>query len=90
MYNEIVRVEKIENGYQVSCYEPSPVKKGGKKGIGMSDVPYAEPWKTYYAKDIAAVCGLIEEKLPAIKRGNESEEYGSAFSEAGESEEGYE
>lgn len=87
MYNEIVRVEKIENGYQVSCYEPAPMKKKGSKNGDMPDVPYVEPWKTYYAADIPAVCALVEEKLPTIKRGNEAEEYGTAFNEAGESDE---
>lgn len=86
MYNEVIRVEKIENGYQVSCYEPMPMKKG-KKGSNMPDIAYHEPWKTYYAADIPAVCALVEEKLPTIKRGNEAEEYGTAFNEAGESDE---
>lgn len=84
MYNEICRIERIANGFEVSFYEMPPKPKKGKKGEPQAIVGMESMWKTYFGKDISAVCAMIEQKLPTIKRGDEDEEFDSAFEEAQE------
>ena len=74
--DEIVKVCKLENGFEVEIYDPSPKKD--KKDV----MPYQSGWRSFAFQSEKDVLKFLGEKLGGLKGRNHDEEYAAAF-EAG-------
>jgi len=79
MSEDVVRISKLENGWEVECYHKPPATKG-KTGY---DIPYKSPWKSYGFDSEKKVLAFLKDKLPELgRRMSADEEYDSGFKEA--------
>jgi len=76
MSDDIARIERLENGWEVTCYEPPPPQKKG------APYRYQEPWKSYGFADVNKAIAFLKDKLPALSRKSPEEEYASGFKDA--------
>ena len=74
----LARIERIQNGFLVEFYEPTPRKKGKD---GMRIGPYVSDWKVYSYPTLDEALAAMKKKLPAVTR-NADQEYATAFDEA--------
>lgn len=72
----VMRIEKLENGFEVEVYEPAPAPKG--KGTPPMGMP--EPWKGYAFTSADDAIAFITEKLPTLK--TRRDEFSDGFAEA--------
>jgi hypothetical protein len=78
--NEIIKVCRLQNGYVVEIYKPTP--KEAKKLEKGSYIPYDSPWKEYALADEKEVVKFIGEQIGTLTRKPPGEEYDDAFGEA--------
>lgn len=79
----VLRIEKLENGYEVEICDPEIQAANQKPKTAWKD-----PWKGYACTDVAQVVALIEAHLDKLKPPpGASEEYAAAFNEANKEEE---
>lgn len=76
MTQDVVRICRLENGWEVECYEPRPEPKKG------TPYHYQEPWKSYGFADVNKALAFLKDKLPALTRKSPEEEYASGFKDA--------
>jgi hypothetical protein len=57
MGDSIVRIEKLNNGYEVEIRDQKQAAKNAKPG------PYIDPWCSYAFKTTAEVCTFLEQNL---------------------------
>lgn len=73
----VLRIEKLENGFEVEIADPE-AKAKNSKSTGI----YEDPWKAYAFVTVAEVVKFIDEKLGSLKAPEADEEYSGAFAEA--------
>ena len=73
----ILKVEKLENGYEVECVCPDTVK-ANKEGQGM----YQDPWKSYAFQNSKDTIKFISESLDKLTPVSDEEEYSGSFARA--------
>ena len=74
----LARIERIQNGFLVEFYEPTPRKKDKS---GMSIGPYNSDWKEYSYPTLDEALAAMKKKLPTVTR-NADQEYAAGFAEA--------
>lgn len=74
MSEDIVRIEKLENGYEVEVCDPS--NKPAKAGV------YQDPWKAYAFATKEEVVKFLTKVLDKLAPEDESAEFDGAFNEA--------
>lgn len=87
---EVLKVCRLENGFEVEVYEPSPPKKESKEEVkarmdgccGHVPSPYEEPWKSYAFETVETTLAFISTKLPLARRKGADDEYQDTFKEA--------
>ena len=71
----VLKIEKLENGYEVSIVDPATVKSN-ESGKGA----YKDPWLDYAFKTAEEVKNFVGEHLDSLKPPPDAEkEYGDAF-----------
>ncbi len=74
--DNILRIEKMENGYAVSVCDPKLMAKNEKAKSG-----YTDPWKTYAFTTAEEVKDFVGEHLDSLKPPPDADtEYSTAFS----------
>ncbi len=74
----VLRVEKLENGYEVEVCDPDLMAANEKPKAA-----YKDPWKAYAFTTAEEVKNFIGEHLDSLKPPPDADaEYGSAFKEA--------
>lgn len=77
MSETVLRISKLENGWEVECYKKPKPRKANEPYVYDSD------WKSYGFDSDAKVLAFIKEKLPELsRRMSTDEEYASGFKEA--------
>jgi hypothetical protein len=76
MSEDFIRIEKLENGFEVECLDPAQEEKNAK-GKGWSD-----PYLGYAFSTKEEVLAFIEKKLGGMKTRSQKGEYDKAFKEA--------
>lgn len=56
----ILRIEKLDNGYEVEIRDQKQAKKNRTSSI---DKPYVDPWRSFAFKSTAEVVKFIEKNL---------------------------
>jgi hypothetical protein len=82
MSDDIVRIEKLENGYEVEVCSP----KISKANAGAKAV-YQSPWKGYAFTTPEEVVAFLSKVLDKLSPEVEDDEFGSSFDEAVSTEE---
>lgn len=81
--NQILRVCRLENGFEVEVYEPPPPPKKSKKDSTLCGCgPYEEPWKAYAFETAETAIAFMAAKMPSMTRKSGEEEYQETFKEA--------
>ena len=79
MSQDVIRISKLENGWEVECYHKPPEPKSKSAYPG----PYVNPWKSYGFDSEKKVLAFLKDKLPELgRRMSDDEEYASGFKEA--------
>ena len=73
----VLRIEKLENGFEVEIADPES-QASNKKSTGT----YVDPWKAYAFATVEEVVKFINEKLGSLKAPETDEEYSGAFADA--------
>ena len=79
MDNCILKIEKLENGYEVEIVDPDIREANSKPSKSGKYVPYEDPWKGFAFTDVDSMLKFIKEKIPALHPLDEDEEYSEAF-----------
>jgi hypothetical protein len=79
MSEYVLRIEKLENGYEVEICDA--------KVVAANDAPkskgYSDPWKGYAFKTAAEVAAFVASHLDSLKPPPDADkEFGDAFKEA--------
>jgi predicted membrane GTPase involved in stress response len=75
--DDIIRIEALENGFEVECLDPKVVEENAKpKGT------YRDPYKGYAFTTADEVVAFVKEKLGKMKPNSKDGGYASAFKEA--------
>jgi len=61
----IVRIEKLDNGYEVEIRDQKAVKQNQKPG------PYTDPWRSFAFKNEAEVVAFLTKNLSKATPANE-------------------
>lgn len=77
MHGDIVRIEKLENGYEVEVCDPSAQEKNS-----LSKSLYVDPWKGYAFSTKEEVIKFLTKVLDKLAPKDESAEFADSFSEA--------
>jgi hypothetical protein len=56
----IVRIEKLDNGFEVEICDQKARAKNKKPGAGLT---YTNPWRSYAFRTTAEVCKFLEKNL---------------------------
>ncbi len=75
--DDVIRIEKLENGFEVECLDPA-VAEANSKPKSM----WKDPYKGYAFSTAEEVIAFIGKKLGAMKSKSKTSEYDSAFKEA--------
>lgn len=75
-----VRIERVTNGYEICCEDPSIVAANRKTG---PDKPWKNPRREYVFRDLSEVLDFLKKNLD---KALPADEYDSAFELALESE----
>lgn len=82
MGDDVVHIEKLENGWELEICDPDvQAKNRDPKYKG----PWQDPWKGYAFSDIDAMLAFLKEKLPELHPEDEDETYAQAFTAASDS-----
>lgn len=80
MGDTVLRIEKLENGYEVEICDPAIMAANEKPKSN-----YADPWKAYAFTTAEEVKNFVGEHLDSLKPPPDAdEEYGAAFTQATE------
>lgn len=74
--DDIVRIEKLENGYEVEVIDPAVVKENAKSN-GWQD-----PYKAYAFDDIEKMLAFLREVLPKVDTPTAKDTYAAEFKKA--------
>lgn len=75
--DDIIRIEALENGFEVECLDPKVVEENAKpKSM------YRDPYKGYAFSTAEEVVKFVGEKLKAMKPKSKDGGYAAAFKEA--------
>lgn len=78
MGESVLRIEKLENGYEVEICDPKVLAENAKPKSAWKD-----PWKGYAFTTAEEVKNFVGEHLDSLKPPPDADaEYGQAFSEA--------
>jgi hypothetical protein len=75
---DFIRVEKLENGFEVECLDPA-IQAANEKSKSMA---YRDPYKAYAFSTAEEVVKFIGEKLGSMKAKSKDGGYAAAFKEA--------
>lgn len=75
--DDIVRIEKLENGYEVEVLDPETAAKNAKPSGGWQD-----PYKAYAFDDIEKLLTFLREVLPKIEVATSKDTYAAEFKKA--------
>lgn len=75
--DNIARICRLENGFEVEVYDPPPPRKPGSKEYME---PYREPWKSYAFGTAKEAMAFLQGRLEKLKSPNS--EYADGFKEA--------
>jgi hypothetical protein len=79
MGDDIVRIEKLNNGYEVEIRDQKQAAKNEKPGA------YRDPWCSYAFKTTAEVCKFLEQNLDkAVPPDNFNSSFDAAVAEDGD------
>lgn len=82
MSDQVLRIEKLENGYEVEVCDPDAMAANAKPKSQWKD-----PWKSYAFTTAEEVKNFIGEHLDSLKPPPEADaEYSNAFAEASKDE----
>jgi hypothetical protein len=84
MSDDIVRIEKLENGYEVEVCSPKISKANAS---AKPTVVYQSPWKGYAFTTKEEVITFLTKVLDKLSPEVEDDEFGSSFDEAVSTEE---
>lgn len=75
--DDIIRIEALENGFEVECLDPKVAEENAKpKSM------YQNPYKGYAFSTADEVVAFVKEKLGKMKPAEKDGGYGKAFKEA--------
>jgi len=78
----VLRIEKLENGYEVEIVDPKIQEENAKPKSSWQD-----PWKGYAFSTKEEVVAFVTEHLDKLKpKPSDDDEYASAFNQAAKSE----
>ncbi len=77
MEGDIVRIEKLENGYEVNVCDPAVREKNKSP-----KTPYADPWKAYAFSTKEEVVKFLTKVLDKLAPEDESAEFADSFNQA--------
>lgn len=75
MHNELLRVARLENGFEVEIYS-KPTSSEDKD----ESISYEEPWKKYAFKDMDETMAFIVKSLPTSTKKSDQDEFQETFS----------
>jgi hypothetical protein len=78
----VMRVEKLENGWEVELLDTAVQEKNRAPSKPGKFTPYEDPWKSYAFEDFDKMIKFIKEKLPILHPESDDDVYDSAFAEA--------
>lgn len=78
----VLRIEKLENGWEVEMLDTTVQEKNRLPSKAGKYVPYEDPWKSYAFEDFDKMIKFIKEKLPLLHPESDDDVYDSAFAEA--------
>lgn len=76
MADDVIRIEGLENGFEVECLDPT-IDAENQKGKS-----YKDPYKGYAFSTADEVVKFIAERLKSMKPKSKDGGYASAFKEA--------
>lgn len=74
--DDVIRIEALENGFEVECLDPKIAEANNKKG------QYQDPYKGYAFSTAEEVMKFVGEKLKGMKPKSKDGGYAAAFKEA--------
>jgi len=77
MSEDVLRIEKLENGYEVEVCDPDIVENNAKPKS-----QWKSPWKAYAFSTDKEVIAFVTKQLAALPK-SDQDEFNSAASEAG-------
>ena len=77
--NEIVKICRLVNGYEVEIYDPPKEQPKAKKDMHMS---YSPPWKAFAFSTEQEVLKFLKERMGGLRRKSADEEYEESFKAA--------
>jgi hypothetical protein len=75
--DDIVRIERLENGYEVEVLDPKIAESNAKPTGG-----YQDPYKAYAFDDIEKMLTFLREVLPKIDVPTSKDTYAAEFKKA--------
>lgn len=75
--DDVIRIEALENGFEVECLDPKIVEENAK-----AKSMYRDPYKGYAFSTADEVVAFIKDKLGKMKVKSKDGGYASAFNEA--------
>ena len=82
MDNCILRIEKLENGYEVEIVDDTVREANRNPQKNGKYLPYQDPWKGYAFTDMKSMLKFLETKIPELHPLDEESEYDDAFDNA--------
>lgn len=79
---QIVRIEKLTNGYEVEVCDPEVKKRNSKRDSvkGGPYAPYKDPWKSYAFKTAKEVTDFLAKTLDKLTP--DEDEFSTTFDKA--------
>lgn len=82
MSEYVLRIEKLENGYEVEICDPKIMESNSKPKSS-----YQDPWKGYAFESVEGVVKFVTEHLDKLKPPPDADvQYSQAFDEASQEE----
>lgn len=78
----VLRIEKLENGWEVEMLDTTVQEKNRAPSKPGKFLPYEDPWKSYAFEDFDKMIKFIKEKLPLLHPESDDDVYASAFADA--------
>lgn len=75
--DDVIRIEALENGFEVECLDPKIVEENSKPKSN-----YRDPYKGYAFSTAEEVVKFVGERLKAMKPKSKDGGYATAFKEA--------
>lgn len=78
--DEIMRVKKLRNGYEVEVCDPEVRKRNDQPSKNKVLVPYRSPWKSYAFTTEKEAIAFVTKALPKLQP--EVDDFSSTFDKA--------